>query len=93
MIAPHTENYNFTDKMVKIINDNYKEVTVIYDFDRAGVNGANKLKRLHGWTPKFISTNRVFVNNKLKVIDKDITDLLANKGLTKTKRVCKKMNL
>lgn len=93
IIAPHTEGYNFTKKIVDIINSSYESITVIYDFDRAGVNGANKLKRLYNWTPKFIDTKRVMVNKKLKVIDKDISDLINNKSLKKAKERCKKINL
>lgn len=93
IIAPHSENYNFTDKIVDIINRDYSEVIVIYDFDRAGVNGANKLKRKYGWRVEFVSTKRVFINGRLKVIDKDISDLVYNKGITQGKLACKKMNL
>jgi len=93
IIAPHSENYNFPDKVVNIINDQYEEVYVIYDFDRAGVNGANKLKKLYGWKPLFIETKRQMINGKLKVLDKDISDLTANKGLKTAIKRCKKLGL
>jgi len=94
IVAPHSENYNFPEKIVNYINKHYDEVIVIYDFDRAGVNGANKLKRLYNWIPKFIDTKRIMVNNKLKVIDKDISDYIANHGEDKALELCqKKLNL
>ena len=93
IIAPHTEGYNFSTKVTDVIKNSYTDVYVIYDFDRAGVNGANKLKRLHGWTPLFVDTKRTVINGKLKVIDKDISDFSANWGLEKTKLKCKQMNL
>lgn len=93
VIAPHTEGYNFPPKIVAMINELYDEVIVIYDYDRAGVNGANKLKNLYNWTPKFISTKRVMINGKLKVIDKDISDYIANKGYVKAQKLCKILKL
>lgn len=93
IIAPHSENYIFPDKVVDKIKGMYDEVYVIYDFDRAGVNGANKLKREYGWKPLFIDTKRVMINKKLKVIDKDVSDLTVNRGLKYAKIRCKKMGL
>jgi len=93
IIAPHTEGYNFPQDVVDIINKEYDEVFVIYDFDRAGINGANKLKNLYGWKPKFIDTKRIMVDGKLKVIDKDISDLIINKGLKTAVKRCRKMGL
>lgn len=93
IIAPHTEGYNFTEKEVNILNKVYASITVIYDYDRAGINGANKLKKLHGWIPKFIDTKRVMINGKLKVINKDISDLTQNKGIKQATIRCKKMGL
>ena len=93
IIAPHSENYNFTQDIVDKINAEYDVVIVIYDFDRAGVNGSNKLKKLYNWKPKFIDTKRVMINGKLKVIDKDISDLAKNKGIIKAAKRCKKIGL
>ena len=93
VIAPHSENYNFTDKVVNYINKKYKNIYVIYDLDRAGVNGANKLKHLYKWEPKFIDTKRIMINGKLKVIDKDISDLTANRGSAVAIQRCKDLNL
>jgi hypothetical protein len=93
IIAPHSENYIFTKDIVTQLNNDYEVIFVIYDFDRAGVNGANRLKRLHGWKPRFIDTKRVMINGKLKVIDKDISDLRKNKGKIKAAKRCKKIGL
>lgn len=93
IIAPHSEGYNFPKKIVAKLNKDYKEIFVIYDFDRAGVNGANKLKNLYGWKPLFIDTYRIMINKKLKVIDKDISDLIHNRGLNAAKLKCKELGL
>ena len=53
----------------------YKRVIIIYDFDLAGVSAANRLrKRDSRIEVMFVSTKRMFINAKLKVIDKDISD-------------------
>ena len=75
IIAPHGETYNFTDKMLSSFLASYKRVIIIYDFDLAGVSAANRLrKRDSRIEVMFVSTKRMFINAKLKVIDKDISD-------------------
>ena len=75
IIAPHGETYNFTDKMLSLFLASYKRVIIIYDFDLAGVSAANRLrKRDPRIEVMFVSTKRMFINAKLKVIDKDISD-------------------
>jgi hypothetical protein len=75
IIAPHSETYIFTDKMLKKFLDSYDRVVVVYDFDLAGVSAANRLrKRDSRIEVRFVSTRRMSVNSKMKVIDKDISD-------------------
>lgn len=76
IIAPHSETYIFTDTEINWMKRHYKKVFIIYDFDLAGVTGANKLKKkdMQYFTVLFVSTNRIRVNGRLKVIDKDISD-------------------
>jgi len=79
IIAPHSETYKFSGSFVEWIRTTYKKVVIIYDFDLAGVTGANRTrKQLQGAgldvQVKFVSTARIKVNNKIKLIDKDISD-------------------
>ena len=76
VIAPHSETYNFTAVEIAWMRRHYEEVIIIFDFDAAGVTGANKLRRVDKqfFRMLFVSTKRIVVNGKLKVIDKDISD-------------------
>ena len=75
-LAPHSENYNFTKLEIKWMKKMYKKVIVIFDYDLAGVMGANKLRKQDKdlFEVNFISTERLYINGKLKVVDKDISD-------------------
>jgi hypothetical protein len=75
IIAPQSESYIFTDKMLQMLLQLYERVVVVYDYDLAGVTAANKLrKRSSKIEVKFVSTKRMSLNGKMKVIDKDISD-------------------
>lgn len=75
VIAPHGETYIPTQQFLDKLFKKYDEIIVIYDFDRAGVAGANRLrKRDPRFTVKFVSTKRIRINGETKVIDKDISD-------------------
>lgn len=75
IIAPHGETYIPTDKFLKSLFSKYDEIIIIYDFDRAGVAGANQLrKRDKRFKVKFVSTNRLKINGRITTIDKDISD-------------------
>lgn len=82
IIAPHSETYNFTDKLLSILLKKYDEIIVIFDFDLAGVSGANKLcKRDDKIRATFISTQRIRLNGSIKVIDKDISDYVVDREI------------
>jgi 5S rRNA maturation endonuclease (ribonuclease M5) len=76
VIAPHSETYIFTDTMLDYLYTKYKKIIIIFDFDLAGVTGANKLRKRNPdkFEVTFVSTKRIRINNKTKVIDKDISD-------------------
>ena len=76
VIAPHSETYIFTDTFLKSILTKYKRIIVIFDFDLAGVCGANRLRKRNPSKieVKFVSTSRMTINGKIKVLDKDISD-------------------
>lgn len=81
IIAPHSETYIFTDAFLESLYKRYKKIIVIYDFDLAGVTGANKLRKRNPdkFSVKFVSTKRIKINGKTKVIDKDISDYAYNR--------------
>lgn len=76
VIAPHGESYIPTEDFMNSIYKRYDEVVVIFDFDRAGVVGANALRKRNRdkIKVKFVSTKRIIINGGIKVIDKDISD-------------------
>ena len=76
IIAPHSETYIFSDVEIEWMKRHYDEVYIIFDYDAAGVTGANRLRKKDKQYFKvlFVSTNRMKINGKIKVIDKDISD-------------------
>lgn len=88
VLAPPAESVNFSEEFVNFINNYYKEVLIISDFDLAGVKFANKAKKI-GYRYKFMSTNRVNINGKYKVLDKDPSDFLLMHGYDKTLEIFK----
>jgi hypothetical protein len=82
IIAPHSETYNFTDKLLDILLRKYDEIIVIFDFDLAGVSGANKLrKRSKKIRVTFVSKQRVRLNGVIKIIDKDVSDYVVDREI------------
>lgn len=76
VIAPHSETYIFKDSFLSQLYKKYDEIFVIFDFDLAGVSGANRLRKRNKKKIKvtFVSKRRILVNKSLKVVDKDISD-------------------
>ena len=92
VLAPHAESINLSDQFITAIKNTYKRIIVVSDYDLAGVKFANKLKK-SGLEIKFVSTTRISINNKLKVLDKDISDFLSNHGKEKTKKLLESWNI
>jgi len=88
IVAPHAESINLSPEFVELIKANYDDITCVSDFDLAGVRFANQCKKL-GFNIKFVDTNRILVNNKMKVIDKDMSDYLTNNGLDESLNLIK----
>lgn len=87
VIAPHSETYNFSDKLLDMLIKKYDEIIVIFDFDLAGVSGANKLrKRSSKIRVVFVSTKRIRLNGSIKVIDKDISDYVVDRSVPQIMR-------
>ena len=81
VIAPHSETYIFSDTVLNWMYKNYDEIIIIYDFDLAGVMGVNRLRKrnLEKFSYTFISTERIRINGKIKIIDKDISDYVVGR--------------
>lgn len=81
VIAPQSETYIFTDKLLSYLFARYKKIIIIFDFDLAGVTGARKLRDRNKdkFDVKFVSTKRIVINKSLKVIDKDISDYVVDR--------------
>ena len=80
VLAPHSETYIFTDKILASFYKKYDEIIVIFDFDLAGVAGANRLRKKDSRIKvSFVSTKRIRVNGKITTIDKDISDFVVDR--------------
>lgn len=94
ILAPHGETYIPTSKFLDKLFKKYDEIIVIYDFDLAGVAGANRLrKRDSRISFKFVSTKRIRINGKITTIDKDISDYSVGRKETEIMNKLDSMNL
>lgn len=94
LIAPQAESVNLDDKFVTAIKERYKRIIIISDFDRAGVMFVQRCRKQYNLLEfKFISTKRISIDNKMKVLDKDVSDYYELNGKEKTKKLIKTWNL
>lgn len=95
VIAPHSETYIFKDNFLKQLYKKYDEIIIIFDFDLAGVSGANRLRKRNPKKFKvaFVSTKRIKVNGAIKVIDKDISDYVVDREVPEIMQHLKSMGL
>ena len=94
ILAPHGESYKPKDRFLQMLFKKYTRIIVIYDFDRAGVAGANALrKRDPRFEVKFVSTKRVLVDGSLTVVNKDISDFAEYRSKTEVNERIKQMGL
>ena len=80
-VAPQGEGNTYEPEFINWIKEHYEEVFIVMDYDTAGIDAANRLSE-HGFKVKWISTKQVLIGSKLKVIDKDLSDYITNKGLS-----------
>lgn len=81
VIAPHSETYNFSQKLLSWMIATYNKIFIIFDYDLAGVTGANKLrKKSKKFIVSFVSTERIAINGSIKTIDKDISDFAVGRS-------------
>ena len=94
IIAPHGEGYNMKDELIYWLLQNFKKITIIFDFDYTGVKAANKLRKQliksrfynnNFIKVKFVSINRILKRGKMEIPDKDISDFRLVHGEEKTK--------
>lgn len=75
-VAPQAESCLLTEKEVEDLKRRFTRVITFFDFDKAGISGANKHKRKYG-LPYIFLTNGRFRTCNYKA--KDITDLFKRK--------------
>jgi hypothetical protein len=92
VIAPHAESIKLSEKFVAGVKLNYDNIICISDYDLAGVKFANQCKR-HGFGYKFIDTDRIMINGRMKVIDKDVSDFRTNNGRKATTKLLRSWKL
>ena len=95
VIAPHSETYIFTDKFLDALYKKYDEIIIIYDYDAAGVAGVNRLRKrnIKKFKYTFVSTERMLINGRYKVLDKDISDYVVGRSETDIRKHLEKMGL
>lgn len=91
VVAPQSETVTLVPEFVEYIKNRYERIIVVMDYDLAGVRAANQLKKLYGFEVKFVSSDRVNVNGKLKCLHKDISDYTLFKGIEAGKIRVKEM--
>jgi hypothetical protein len=92
VLAPHAESINLSEEFVEGVKSKYKTIVCVSDFDRAGVKFAQQCKR-YGFHYKFVSTKRIKINGKYKVMDKDVSDFRMNHDKEQTIKLLKSWNL
>jgi hypothetical protein len=83
-VAPHAESAILTEKQFEYFDSKYDKIVSLYDFDATGIRGANKMKKLYGIKPCFLTNGR-FGSKDYKA--KDISDYQKFNGLDETKRL------
>ena len=72
-VSPQSETQTITEEQYKDLSSRFKNIVSWYDFDLTGIRTANKMKRIYGIKPIFLT------NGRFQSIDykaKDISDLL-----------------
>jgi hypothetical protein len=95
VIAPHSETYIFKDAFLTQLYKKYDEIIIIFDYDLAGVVGANRLRKRNPSKFKvaFVSTTRIRVNGTIKLMDKDISDYVVDREEEEIMKHLKSMGL
>jgi len=92
VLAPAAESIKLSDEFVEWAKENFDHIICVSDYDLAGVKFAQHCKSF-GFSYKFISTERILINGKYKVLDKDISDFVWNNGYNPTIKLLKSWKL
>jgi 5S rRNA maturation endonuclease (ribonuclease M5) len=84
-IAPQSETITLDEEFVKVMKKRYNKIIVVMDFDSAGINAAEKLNNDYGFEIKYVSTDTVNINGKVKCLYKDISDYTVLNGIEAAK--------
>ena len=93
LLAPHAESINLNLEFVEAIKKRYKRIIIVADFDLAGVKFVQQCRRLGLKEFRFVGTSRIMINEKLKVLDKDISDYRENHGEEKSLKLIKEWKI
>lgn len=72
-IAPQGEGNVWDDKFIAFLKQKYRNVYVVMDYDSAGIEAAERFKA-HGFIIRYVDTKQEYIDGKLTVKDKDISD-------------------
>jgi hypothetical protein len=81
-VAPHAENHSIPKGVMDNLKSRFKRVIVLYDNDRAGIDGAKKLNERYGLP-------LIFIPQKYEL--KDISDFVKQQTLTEGKKLLTKL--
>lgn len=83
-IAPQAEGVVLSDEFIRELKSRFKFIASNYDFDRAGIRGAGKLRDIHGIIPLFLTNGKYKSKNYGA---KDLTDYRKKFGDAQTKEL------
>jgi len=92
VLAPHAESINLNVEFIEWAQKHYERIIIVSDFDLAGVKFAQKGKKM-GIEYIFVSTERIEVEGKMIVLEKDVSDYLTINGCNKTVTLLKSWNI
>lgn len=86
-IAPHNEKQLINEETIKELQQRFKRLFVLFDFDYTGISGANRYYRQYS-IPRLFFTNGRFYTKDYGV--KDFSDYVQNYGKEQTRQLIKK---
>lgn len=85
-IAPQSESMEIDPDLITELKARFPVIVTLYDFDYAGVKGAQSLKRKYGFEPLFLTNGRF---GSLDYKAKDISDFRRDFGAYETEQIIK----
>lgn len=86
-VAPQSESVILTQEQYDNFQKRFEYIVSNYDFDLAGIRSANKMKKLYGIEPFFLTTGKF---NTIDYKAKDVTDYRKIKGEKETNKLITK---